>query len=146
MSEIVPINKPAPQPDIADAQRWLAQVLSNFAKAEQAIGELCLALDLPIKNGALTSIAELRKRLSHSENRRCKSLDRRIARWKSLRPIRHMLAHATLRVLFDEDQSPVCVTRHLPLDKNDVSPDRVWSDQERFEVLKAVSNDGRSIS
>jgi hypothetical protein len=130
---------------LADAHQWLAQVLTSFAKAEQAIGRLCLRLDLPIKNGPLGSVNELRKRLSRTEDRRCKNLEKRIERWQSLRPVRHVLAHATVQVLFDEQRNTVIVTRHLPRDEDDVTPDRVWTAAESTEMLRVAAADGRSI-
>ena len=145
MSEELPIVAASPKRDLADAYQWLALVLTNFAKAEQAIGQLCLRLDLPIKNGPLGSVNELRARLVRSEDRRCLNLEKRIARWQALRSVRHVLAHATLRVLYDEQHNPVVVTRHLPLDKDDVTPDRVWTTEEQSEILRLATNDARSI-
>lgn len=145
MTETLPIGVSLPKDDLAQAHQWLALVLTNFARAEQAIGQLCLRLDLPIKNGPLGSVNELRSRLSKSEDRRCRNLEKRIARWQALRPVRHVLAHATLQILYDEDRNPVFVTRHLPLDKDDVTPDRVWTREEREEIVRLASSDGRSI-
>ncbi|WP_448501503.1 hypothetical protein [Sphingomonas sp.] len=145
MSETLPLAPAEPRLDLAGAHQWLAQVLVNFAKAEQAIGRLCVSLDLPIKNGPLGSVNELRERLKASDDRRCHMLEKRIARWQMLRPVRHVLAHATLQILFDEKRNPILVTRHLPLDRNDVTPDRVWTEAERAELLRLATNDGRSI-
>ncbi|KPF63888.1 hypothetical protein [Porphyrobacter sp. AAP60] len=145
MSESLPIHQASAHDDLAVAHQWLAQVLTNFAKAEQAIGRLCIGVSLPIKNGPLGSVNELRNRLSKAEDRRCKNLEKRIERWQSLRPVRHVLAHATVRVLFDENRNAVIVTRHLPRDEDDVTPDRIWSAEESLEVLRIASNDGRSI-
>lgn len=145
MSEHSPVVTTGPKGQLADAYQWMAQVLTSFAKAEQAIGQLCLRLDLPIKNGPLGSVNELRARLARSENRCCRNLEKRIDRWQSLRPVRHVLAHGTLQILYDEDRCPVLVTRHLPLDKDDVTPDRVWAEIERIELLRMATNDGRSI-
>lgn len=58
---------------------------------------------------------------------------------------RHLLAHATLIVLYDADRQPVLVTRHLPRDKADVTPDRIWPVAEQRELLRQVSNNSRSI-
>jgi hypothetical protein len=80
-----------------------------------------------------------------SGDRRCQNLEKRIKRWQSLRPVRHVLAHATVRILFDENRNAVIVTRHLPRDEDDITPDRVWSAEESLEVLRIASNDGRSI-
>ncbi|MFU7527060.1 hypothetical protein [Qipengyuania sp. ASV99] len=146
MSETLPIALVEPKEDLADAHQWLARVLTSSAQAEQAIGHLCLRLDLPIKNGPLSSIDQLRARLEKSDARRIKNLIKRIDRWRSLRPLRHVLAHCTLQVLYDEDRNPFIVTRHLPLDREDVTPDRLWIDAERMELLRVTANDGRSIS
>lgn len=100
---------------------------------------------MPIKNGPLGSVTELRNRLRRTEDRRCKNLEKRIGRWQSLRPARHLLAHATVQVLFDENNSPVIVTRHLPRDAEDITPDRVWLASESSEILRVATNDGRSI-
>jgi hypothetical protein len=145
MSESLPIDQATPKDDLAVAHQWLGQVLTSFAKAEQAIGRLCVCANLPIKNGPLGSVNDLRKRLARTGERRCQNLEKRIARWQSLRPVRHVLAHATVRVLFDENRIPVIVTRHLPRDEDDVTPDRVWSSEESLEVLRVATNDGRSI-
>lgn len=145
MSESLPIISHCAKDDLASAHQWLAQVLTNFARAEQAIGRLCLRVDLPIRNGPLGSVNELRNRLSRTEDRRCRNLEKRIARWQSLRPVRHVLAHATLQVLFDEDRKPVIVTRHLPRDEDDITPDRVWTADESREILRIATSDGRSI-
>jgi hypothetical protein len=84
VSEIQPVVAAGPKGDLADAYQWLAQVLTSFARAEQAIGQLCLKLDLPIKNGPLGSVNELRARLVKSEDRGCRNLEKRIDRWQSL--------------------------------------------------------------
>ena len=145
MSECLPLVSTRAKDDLAAAHLWLAQVLTSFARAEQSIGRLCLKLGLPIKNGPLGSVNELRNRLSRIEDRRCKNLEKRIERWQSLRPVRHVLAHATLQVLFDENRDPVIVTRHLPRDEDDITPDRVWLAEESKEILRVATNDGRSI-
>lgn len=145
MSEELPVTVAAPKSDVANAYLWLGQILTNFARAEQAIGQLCLALDLSIKNGPLCSVNELKARLDASEDRRCHNLSKRIERWRSLRPVRHILAHGTVQVLYDEKRLPVFVTRHLPLDKEDATPDRVWTATEQSELLRISANDGRSI-
>lgn len=103
-------------------------------------------MNLPIKNGLLSNLDEAIDRLNSSEERRCQNLAKRIVRWRSLRPVRHLLAHATVRVVYDEDHDPLVVTRHLPLQQNDVTPDRVWAEAERSELLRVVSSDGRSIA
>ena len=132
--------------DAAEALEWLARVLTNFAKAEQAIGELCFAMNLPIKNGLLEKLNEAINRLDKTGERRCQNLAKRIVAWRSRRPERHLLAHATVVVVYDENYEPLVVTRHLPLEKDDVTPDRIWSEAERSELLRLVINDGRSIA
>ena len=37
------------------------------------------------------------------------------------------------------------ITRHLPRDASDVTPDKVWTDAERAELLRQSANDSRSI-
>jgi hypothetical protein len=124
---------------------WIVRVLTNFAIAEQAIGALCLRLDLPICNGSLTSLVELRSRLTASSDRKCHALEKRIARWIANRPYRHLLAHGSIRRLTDETGVEFVVTHHLPLDASDVTPDRLWTSEERRELLRQATNDGRSI-
>lgn len=136
----------SPTDDIAEALQWLARVLTNFAKAEQAVGQLSSAMNLPIRKGLLGSLDEVIDRMESVEDRHCQNLSKRIVRWRSLRPVRHLLAHATLRVVYDESHEPLVVTRHLPLDQNDVTPDRVWTQAERIRLLRIVTSDGRSIS
>lgn len=146
MSESLPIVLPCAKDELAAAHLWLAQVLVSFAQAEQEIGHLCMRIGLPINAGPLGSIKPLLYRLSRSQDRRCANLVKRIERWQSLRPVRHVLAHATVRVLYDENRKPVIVTRHLPRDADDVTPDRVWQNQECTDILRIAASDGRSIS
>ena len=68
MSENLPVERSSAKDDLAVAHQWLAQVLTSFAKAEQAIGRLCLGINLPIKNGPLGSVNDLRNRLSLLDN------------------------------------------------------------------------------
>lgn len=145
MSEALPVTLTCAKSSLSEAYQWLAQVLTSFAKAEQAIGHLCVRLDLSIKNGPLGSVDELRNRLIRAEHPRCRNLEKRISRWQSLRSVRHVLAHCTLQVVYDENRAPLFVTRHLPLDKDDVTPDRVWTANERSELFRLASNDARSI-
>ncbi|MEP1422828.1 MAG: hypothetical protein ABJK59_13755 [Erythrobacter sp.] len=145
MSQELLLPNPRSSDHYADALQWLAKVLTSFAQAEQAIGQLTLAMNLPIRNGSLSSIGEVLSRLESSGERRCQNLTKRIARWRSLRPLRHLLAHATIRIVYDDAGEPLIVTRHLPLDESDVTPDRVWTAPERDELLRIVTNDGRSI-
>ncbi len=142
---VVSPGDPRPAAADLDPHRWMGLVLDHFARAEQALGNLTIALDLPITNGSLTSLTELRRRLAQSDSAKAKHLEKRIARWSDNRPFRHLLAHATVTTLFDANRMPVFVTRHLPRDRSDVTPDRVWSEDERRELLRQVSNDSRSI-
>lgn len=128
-----------------DPHAWLGHVLDHFARAEQAIGKLSLALDLPIANGSLGSLAEIRRRLTAVPERKCGALERRIDRWSKNRPFRHLLAHATITILFDAEGQRIISTRHLPRDATDVTPDRLWTEQECSELLRQASNDSRSI-
>ena len=123
----------------------MGQVLEHFARAEQAIGRLAVAVGLPITNGSLSSLNELRNRLTSQNSRKFRALDNRIARWSQNRPFRHLLAHATITSLFDANGTPVIVTRHLPRDSLDVTPDRLWTLQDQSELLRQASNDSRSI-
>ncbi|WP_150125005.1 hypothetical protein [Tsuneonella mangrovi] len=120
--------------------------MTNFAIAEQALGKLCHGLQLPITGGPLSSLNELRRRLVSSENKRFLALERRIARWSSYRSMRHLLAHATLHCLIDSSGREIVVTRTLPRDKDDVTPDRMWTPEEREELLRQATNDSRSIA
>ena len=128
-----------------DPHAWMGLVLDHFSKGEQALGRLSSALGLPITNGSLGSLNELRNRLNATDNRKAKALDKRIERWLSNRPFRHLLAHATITTLYDIDGRRFLVTRHLPRDTSDVTPDRLWSPEEQQELLRQASNDGRSI-
>ena len=131
--------------EIVDPHAWMGRVLDHFAKAEQAIGRLCMAIDLPISNGLLGSLSDLRSRLTSVGSRQFKALDNRIDRWSRNRPFRHLLAHATIINLFDASGTPVIITRHLPRDATDVTPDRVWTSDEQSELLRKASADSRSI-
>jgi hypothetical protein len=128
-----------------DPYTWIGRVLTNFAVAEQAIGELCLKLGLSISNGSLTSIGVLRERLRQAGDRKCGALEKRISRWTANRPFRHLLAHATVTCLTAANGDPILVTRHLPLAADDVTPDRMWTAQEMQELLRQAANDARSI-
>lgn len=125
---------------------WLGRVLNHFAIAERAIGQLCIALDLPVENGPLSSLKDLSSRLAGSSDKRCRTLHRRIERWRSFRPLRHLLAHASIMVVHDGAGNRFFLTRHLPLDRYDVTPDRLWTDDECRDLLKVAANDGRSIA
>jgi hypothetical protein len=56
------------------------------------------------------------------------------------------LAHATLTELIDGGGRVIVVTRTLPRDKEDVTPDRMWTPEEREKLLREATNDGRSIA
>jgi hypothetical protein len=124
---------------------WLANVLVRFAEAEQILGTLSIAMGLPITNGSLGSLQAVKIRLERSEDRSCKMLANRIQRWSGNRPFRHLLAHATMRILKDETGVRLVATRHLPRDIADVTPDRLWTDSERRVLLQEITKDGRSI-
>lgn len=128
-----------------NAHEWVGQILDHFGRAEQAIGELCLELGLPITSGSLGSLKQLRTKLAASPSKRARTLERRIGRWQSNRPYRHLLAHARIEVLFNNKGEPVLATRHLPRDPEDVTRDKLWTADEQKELLKNCSNDGRSI-
>ncbi|WP_086618189.1 hypothetical protein [Erythrobacter tepidarius] len=125
---------------------WLGRVLTHFATAERAIGQLCIALDLPVDKGPLSRLQELCDILARSSDRRSQALLRRIERWRSLRPLRHLLAHASIMTVHDVAGNRFIVTRHLPLDRYDVTPDRLWTEAECRELLRVANNDGRSIA
>lgn len=128
-----------------EAYIWLAQTLTHFAEAEQALGKLALSLGFSIENGSLGSLEGLRERLRKSDSKACKQLDKRIARWLANRPYRHLLAHSTITLFLNEGGSSIVATRHLPRDEEDVTPDKVWSPVEREDLRKNVAMDGRSI-
>ncbi|MCL4671894.1 MAG: hypothetical protein KJZ64_02945 [Sphingomonadaceae bacterium] len=125
---------------------WVGQVLDHFARGEQALGKLSIAIGLPISNGSLASLAEVRKRLNACGDRKALMLNKRIERWSANRPFRHLLAHATITILYDVRGEMVIGTRHLPRDSGDVTPDRIWTAAEQKELLRQASNDSRSIS
>jgi hypothetical protein len=60
--------------------------------------------------------------------------------------MRHLLAHATLHCLIDGSGREIVITRTLPRDKEDVTPDRMWTPEEREDLLRQATNDGRSIA
>src|SRR3990167_7759586 len=86
---------PITSPEIG-GHEWLARVLVGFARAEQALGKLCIANGFSVEKGSLSNLEALRSRLLSVECKRCKALENRIARWVSCRGQRHLLAHATL--------------------------------------------------
>ena len=128
-----------------EAYAWIGRVLTNFAEGEQAVGELCVALGLSIANGSLGSLKHLQEILQTSGDRKCAALGKRIERWTDNRPFRHLLAHSRIFRLSDSAGCKVVVTRHLPRDKDDVTPDKLWTNEERQELLRQATNDGRSI-
>jgi hypothetical protein len=146
VSEQLPVTSPAAVSVPIEPFDWLGRVLAHFATAERAIGQLCIALDLPVEKGPLSSLQQLCNRLAQSSNKRCQTLLKRIERWRSFRPLRHLLAHASLLVVHDSAGNRFILTRHLPLDRYDVTPDRLWTHEECKELLRVASNDGRSIA
>lgn len=146
MSELLPVTADTNAPIQIEPFNWLGCVLTHFATAERAIGQLCLALDLSVEKGPLSNLKQLCDRLSRSDNKRCQTLLKRIERWRSFRPLRHLLAHASVMVVTDTSGRRFIVTRHLPLDRFDVTPDRLWTEEECRELLRIATNDGRSIA
>lgn len=146
MSEQLPVVIAPKASDEIEPFGWLGRVLTHFATGERAIGQLCLALDLPIEKGPLSSLGILCERLSRSSDKRCQTLLKRIDRWRSFRPLRHLLAHASIMVVHDSAGNRYILTRHLPLDRSDVTPDRLWTYEECKELLRVANNDGRSIA
>ncbi len=147
MSEQLPVGTSEVQQLAAiEPFDWLGRVLTQFALGERSIGQLCIALDLPVEKGPLSSLQTLCARLASQPDKRCQTLLRRIERWRSFRPLRHLLAHATVMVVHDAAGNRFVLTRHLPLDRYDVTPDRLWSDEECRELLRVATSDGRSIT
>lgn len=146
MTEQLPIDLAMPTRLPIEPFDWLGRVLTQFAIAERAIGQLCLTLDLPVDKGPLSSLQVLCARLSRCGDRRCQTLLKRIERWRSFRPLRHLLAHASVMVVHDGTGNRFLLTRHLPLDRHDVTPDRLWTEEECRDLLKVATNDGRSIT
>ena len=146
MSEQLPVTTSEVQPASLEPFDWLGRVLTQFAIGERAIGQLCINLDLPIEKGPLTSLQLLCTRLARTTDRRCQALLKRIERWRSLRPLRHLLAHGSITVMHDSAGNRYFLTRHLPQDRYDVTPDRLWTDAECRELLRVATNDGRSIA
>ncbi len=146
MSEQLPVT-PLPVTLIpTEPCDWLVRVLNHFATAERALGQLCVALDLPVEKGPLSSLQSLCSRLTRSGDKRCQTLRKRIERWRSLRPLRHLLAHASIMVMYDTAGNRFILTRHLPLDRYEVTPDKLWTEEECRELLRVAANDGRSIA
>ncbi|WP_324073315.1 MAG: hypothetical protein RSE14_10105 [Erythrobacter sp.] len=146
MTEQLTVTAAVAEPMPIEPFDWLGRVLANFATAERAIGQLCLALELPVEKGPLSNLQNLCHRLERNSNKRCQTLLKRIERWRSLRPLRHLLAHASIMVVRDSAGNRFILTRHLPLDRYDVTPDKLWTEAECRELLRVASNDGRSIS
>ncbi|MBU7580923.1 MAG: hypothetical protein KAF27_10715 [Porphyrobacter sp.] len=146
MSELLPVTAAEPPLPAVEAFDWLGRVLTQFATGERAIGQFCLALDMPVEKGPLSSLQSVCHRLAHNPYKRCQALLRRIERWRSMRPLRHLLAHATVMVVHDSAGKRFILTRHLPLDRHDVTPDRLWTEDECRELLRVATNDGRSIA
>lgn len=146
MSEQLSVIAPAAVSLPIEPFDWLGRVLAHFATAERAIGQLCIETHLPVEKGPLSSLQQLCARLERSKDKRCRALLNRIERWRSFRPLRHLLAHASVMVVHDSAGNRFILTRHLPLDRYDVTPDRLWTHQECKELLRVASNDGRSIA
>lgn len=49
-------------------------------------------------------------------------------------------------VLHDSAGARFILTRHLPLDRFDMTPDKLWTEDECKELLRMATNDGRSIA
>lgn len=49
-------------------------------------------------------------------------------------------------VVHDSAGNRFILTRHLPLDRYDVTPDKLWTEAECHELLRVANNDGRSIA
>lgn len=49
-------------------------------------------------------------------------------------------------VVHDTAGNRFFLTRHVPLDRADVTPDRLWTEDECRELLRIATNDGRSIA
>lgn len=146
MSEQLPVSATLGQPPALEPFDWLGRVLTQFALGERAIGQFCIALDLSVDKGPLSSLQQVCNRLERATDKRCHALLRRIERWRSFRPLRHLLAHATIMVVHDAAGNRFFLTRHLPLDRYDVTPDRLWTEEECRELLRMATNDGRSIA
>ncbi|MCX9147567.1 hypothetical protein [Erythrobacter sp. WG] len=146
MSEQLPVAATEGHSAALEPFEWLGRVLAQFAQGERAIGQFCIALDLPVDKGPLSSLQLICNRLERATDKRCHTLLRRIERWRSFRPLRHLLAHATIMVVHDSTGNRFFLTRHLPLNRHDVTPDRLWTEDECRELLRVATNDGRSIT
>lgn len=146
MSEQLQVSRTTTTPPPIEPFDWVGRVLTHFALGERAIGQLCVALDLPVEKGPLSSLQVLCARLSRMSDKRSQTLLNRIERWRSFRPLRHLLAHASIMVVHDGAGNRFILTRHLPLGRDDVTPDRLWTEEECRELLRVATNDGRSIA
>jgi hypothetical protein len=146
MSEQLPITTVPAATVPIEPFDWLGRVLNHFAIAERAIGQICAALDLPVEKGPLSSLQNLCNRLARCSDKRTQTLLKRIERWRSFRPLRHLPAHASIMVVHDSAGNRFFLTRHLPLDRYDVTPDKLWTEDECMELLRVATNDGRSIA
>ena len=146
MSEQLPVTISEATPIPIEPFDWLGRVLNHFAIGERAIGQFCAALDLPVEKGPLSSLQALCEKLAKGSDKRCQTLLKRIERWRSCRPLRHLLAHASVMVVHDSAGRRFILTRHCSLDRNDVTPDRLWTEEECRELLRVATNDGRSIA
>jgi hypothetical protein len=128
-----------------DALLWMPRVLTRYAEAEQALGRLSLHMGYPVTNGSLGHLGAVKTGLHAKGDRPSRALSGRIDRWLLNRPYRHLLAHATVRVLHDGHGARYVATRHLPRAADDVTPDRLWSDEDRRRLLHDITRDSRSI-
>ena len=130
--------------ELTAAQAWLGAVVSEFSRAEQALGRLAQAVDLKTDRGNLSNLRHLRDKLSRCPGP-CASLDKRISEWANYRELRHLLAHATLRVVTDHKGRVLTLTRICPLSAEDQTPDRAWSTEERDSIRHIARRLGQSI-
>jgi len=49
-------------------------------------------------------------------------------------------------VVHDGAGNRFILTRHLPLDRDDVTPDKLWTEAECRDLLKVAMSDGHSIA
>jgi hypothetical protein len=49
-------------------------------------------------------------------------------------------------VVHDSAGRRFIITRHCALERHDVTPDRLWTEEDCRELLRVASNNGRSIA
>lgn len=135
-----------PVPADIEPFHWLGRVLAHFATAERAIGELCIALEMPVEKGPLSSLQHLCHRLGQNKDKRCLKLLKQIELWQSFRPLRHLLAHTSPLVVHDGKGNRYILTRHLAIAPDDVTPDRLWTQEECQRLCKNADSHGQSIT